>query len=149
MKTCNTISGKNWKHCKYRFEKTKNMTTIFWFRRDLRLEDNTALFQALKENQDVIPLFIFDTNILEELPRDDARVTFIYEQLEELNQQLNKKSSGILVKKGKPLHIWRQLLDEFDVKAVYFNKDYEPYATKRDKKVKKLLEENKIGCSCI
>ena len=121
------------------------MTTIFWFRRDLRLEDNTALFQALKENQDVIPLFIFDTNILEELPRDDARVTFIYEQLEELNQQLNKKGSGILVKKGKPLHIWQQLLDEFDVKAVYFNKDYEPYATKRDKKVKKLLEENKIG----
>lgn len=120
------------------------MTAIFWFRRDLRLEDNTALQAALSGNSKVIPLFIFDSNILDELPRDDARVTFIYSELEKLNRRLQKLGSGILVKHGDPLQIWNELVKEYKVGKVYFNKDYEPYAISRDKKVSELLKANNI-----
>src|SRR5690606_24933292 len=112
---------------------TKKPISIFWFRRDLRLEDNTGLYHALNGDLDVLPLFIFDTNILDRLPdNDDARVTFIYERLKKLNQQLNIISASILIKHGTPEEVWDNLLKEYDVKNVYTNHDYEPYGIERD-----------------
>src|SRR6478735_6899535 len=106
--------------------------SLFWFRRDLRLEDNVGLFHALQSQYLVIPLFIFDEAILDSLPKNDARVSFIYESLSKINQKLQETGSSLLVKKGKTQDIWQQLIQEFDVKEVFFNKDYEPYAIKRD-----------------
>lgn len=121
------------------------MTAIFWFRRDLRLEDNTALAEALNQHDKVIPIFIFDTNILEELPRDDARVNFIYRRLKAIDEHLKKHSSGLVVRHGKPQNIWRELIREYKPDAIYFNKDYEPYALKRDNKVRRLADEQQVA----
>lgn len=117
--------------------------TVFWFRRDLRLEDNVGLFHALHSKYPVVPLFIFDDSILDNLPKNDARVGFIHDSLSKINVKLQELGSSILVKKGKTLEIWQQLLQEFDVKEVFFNKDYEPYAIKRDLAICELLEANK------
>jgi len=120
--------------------------TICWLRRDLRLEDNTALNQACQNGQNVLPIFIFDTNILDELEdKHDARVTFIHKQLKNIHQALIKKQSTLLVRFGKPLDVFKMLSEEFDIEAVYTNRDYEPYATKRDKEVRVLLEGKNIS----
>lgn len=121
----------------------KQEVTFFWFRRDLRLEDNLGLFHALESKYPVIPLFIFDDSILDNLPKNDARVGFIHESLSKINQQLLKMGSSLLVKKGKTQEVWQVLLQEFDVKELFFNKDYEPYAIKRDLVICELLEANK------
>ena len=121
---------------------SKQQVSFFWFRRDLRLEDNVGLFHALKSKYTVIPLFIFDDAILDSLPYNDPRVGFIYENLSKINTQLLKIESALLVKKGKTLAVWELLLTEFDVAAVFFNKDYEPYAIKRDSAICELLETN-------
>lgn len=126
--------------------KKEKSIAIFWFRRDLRLEDNHGLYEALKGNLEVLPLFIFDTHILERLPeKDDTRVTFIYDQLLKINHQLNIISSSILIKHGQPEEVWVQLLKEYDVKTIYTNHDYEPYAIERDLKIEKLAL--KFNCS--
>ena len=122
----------------------KREISIFWFRRDLRLNDNTALFYALNGGLPVLPIFIFDEAILNELPKNDARVTFIYETLEKLNLDLVSEKSSLCIKKGDVLAIWNQLLIDFNVKKVFFNKDYEPYAIKRDAEITKLCFENNI-----
>jgi deoxyribodipyrimidine photo-lyase len=114
--------------------------TIFWFRRDLRLEDNLGLLAALDSKFPVVPLFIFDEDILQELPKNDARLTFIYDALKAINEALKKQGTSLLCRKGKPIEVWKELLEEFDVAAVYTNKDYEPYARIRDKAVSDLLE---------
>ena len=121
---------------------SKQQVSFFWFRRDLRLEDNVGLFHALKSKYTVIPLFIFDDAILDSLPYNDPRVGFIYENLSKINTQLLKIESALLVKKGKTLAVWELLLTEFDIKEVFFNKDYEPYAIKRDSAICELLETN-------
>jgi len=113
--------------------------TVCWFRRDLRLEDNTALNRALETGNPVLPVFIFDTEILDELPVDDARVTFIYRQLEKINRELGSGGSSIRIFRGKPLQIWRELLDRYQVDSVFVNRDYEPYARERDREVGELL----------
>lgn len=118
--------------------------TFFWFRRDLRLNDNTALTKALRNHKNVQPIFIFDTNIIEELPKDDARITFIWESLKKINLQLNEFGSSLLIKKGDPLAVWEGLINNHTVEAVYTNRDYEPYALKRDKAVRFLMESNAI-----
>ncbi len=120
------------------------MNAVFWFRRDLRLEDNTALAKALSGTLKVVPLFIFDTNILDELPPDDARITFIYRQLEKINAELKRHGSGLLIKYGDPQEVWKEIIQQFSVKEVYFNKDYEPYAIRRDEQVKTFLEAANI-----
>ena len=117
----------------------KNEIAVFWFRRDLRLDDNTGLRRALESGLPVLPLFIFDESILDDLPETDARVTFIYRQLETIHRKLESVGSGLVVKKGKPLELWKVLNDEFNIKKVFFNKDYEPYARTRDQKVIDLL----------
>ncbi len=117
---------------------------VFWFRRDLRLEDNVGLYHALQSDYPVLPLFIFDKDILETLPKDDPRVNFIHETLVKLNDQLSKKGSGLLIKNGSPAEIWTEIVKEFEVEAVYTNHDYEPYATERDQEIRALLDENNI-----
>jgi len=123
---------------------TTQKATIFWFRRDLRLEDNTGLFEALQSDFPVIPLFIFDDDILENLPKNDARVNFIYDSLQKINAQLSEFGTSLLIKKGKTLLVWQSLLEEFDIQKVFFNKDYEPFAIKRDLAIFSLLKENNI-----
>ncbi|MFB3388950.1 cryptochrome/photolyase family protein [Flavobacterium sp. LAR06] len=122
----------------------KQKVTFFWFRRDLRLEDNTGLFHALQSDFPVIPLFIFDDDILESLPKNDARVSFIYDSLQKINEQLQTISSSILIRKGKTSEVWQSLLEEYDIQQVFFNKDYEPFAIKRDSAISSLLKENQI-----
>lgn len=119
--------------------------SIFWFRRDLRLLDNTALRKALSAKQKVLCLFIFDDNILSELPKDDARVNFIYDRLESINKELQNYNTSLLVLKGKPIEVWNRILSKYDVSNVFINRDYEPYARKRDEEIKGYLIENEIG----
>ena len=121
---------------------TKQKVTFFWFRRDLRLEDNTGLFHALQSDFPVIPLFIFDDDILESLPKNDARVNFIYDSLQKINEELLKTGTSLLVKKGKTIDVWKSISAEFDIQKLFFNKDYEPYAIKRDLVIGNLLKEN-------
>ena len=122
---------------------SKKEVTFFWYRRDLRLEDNIGLYQALKSKYSVIPLFIFDDSILDNLPKNDARVSFIHESLSKINVQMQEIGSSLLVKKGKTIDVWQSLLEEFDIAAVFFNKDYEPYAIQRDTIICEMLEAKK------
>ena len=113
---------------------------IFWFRRDLRLEDNAGLYHALKDGGPVLPLFIFDRNILDQLDnKKDRRVEFIQAALVHLQQLLIALGTSLEVRDGRPEDIFRQLLDEFEIAAVWSNTDYEPYATQRDGAVRQLL----------
>ncbi|WP_289064039.1 deoxyribodipyrimidine photo-lyase [uncultured Zobellia sp.] len=119
--------------------------SIFWFRRDLRLDDNIGFLEALKGNYKVLPIFIFDSEILENLPKDDARVTFIYENLQRMRDTLQSENhSSIAIYHGKPLSIFKDLLSQYEINAVYTNHDYEPYAKKRDESIKELLQENDV-----
>lgn len=118
--------------------------SIFWFRRDLRVEDNTGLYKALSGNTTILPLFIFDENILNELSKDDSRVSFIYDCLKNLNQTFKSVNSSLLCLKGKPLDVWKSLIKEYRINKVYTNRDYEPYARKRDKQIKDLLANSGI-----
>ncbi|MEN8928804.1 MAG: deoxyribodipyrimidine photo-lyase [Flavobacteriales bacterium] len=121
--------------------------TIFWFRRDLRLEDNIGLTQAISNFQTVQPIFIFDEDIVNELPADDPRVNFIYDNLAKMNKTLSENGSSLLILKGKPEEVWSQLLEKHEIDAVFFNRDYEPYARKRDEKIIQLLSKNNIKCA--
>jgi len=117
---------------------------IFWFRRDLRLDDNAGLFHALNSTEEVLPVFIFDESILAELPKEDARVTFIHELLSKIQEQLALQGKSLAVFHGKPVAIFKQLISEHSISTVYTNHDYEPYARKRDKEINQLLKEHGI-----
>ena len=119
--------------------------SIFWFRRDLRLVDNSALNLALSNKFQVLPIFIFDNQILNELTNNDPRVNFIYKSLNNIDQTLKKNNSSLLCVRGKPIEIWKDLLDKFQIESVFVNKDYEPYARNRDLKIKQLLENHGIS----
>lgn len=119
----------------------KPTVNLFWFRRDLRLEDNAGLYQALKDKNPVVPLFIFDKNILDELEdRTDRRVEFIYQALQQLQQQLLKLGSTLEVRYGFPEQVYKELLQEYTIEKVFTNHDYEPYAQKRDTAIEQLLQ---------
>ena len=118
---------------------------VFWFRRDLRLQDNVGLSKALQGKQAVLPIFIFDTEILHELAKDDARVTFIYNSLREINKALNKFGSSLEVCHGRPMEVWEKLTTDYKVQNVISNHDYEPYAIQRDTEVKEFLVQKEIG----
>lgn len=119
--------------------------SIFWFRRDLRSEDNHGLFQALIENENVLPLFIFDKNILDQLEnKTDARVEFIHDQICQIHQELAKHRASLLVKYGDPEAIFKELVQNYQVQAVHSNRDYEPYAKSRDEKVARMLNQQDI-----
>ena len=118
---------------------------IFWFRRDLRLTDNHGLYESLKGGTGTLPLFIFDRNILDELESDDARVTFIHDQLQLLKEELQKLGSDLIVKYGHPIEIWKEIIAEYKPERVYFNHDYEPYATDRDESITNFLNDSGIS----
>ena len=119
-------------------------TNIFWFRRDLRLDDNIGLNSALSSGNPVLGIFIFDEDIIENLPNDDARISFIYQKLEEINKRLNTVNSSLLVIKGNTINVFKNLIKEYEIENLYSNLDYEPYAIDRDKKISDLLKKNKI-----
>lgn len=119
--------------------------SVFWFRRDLRLNDNHGLFKALSGKHKVLPIFIFDSDILNKLPKDDARVTFIYETLKTINKTLKTEfGTTITLWHGKPIDIYKKLIKKHNIKTVFTNHDYEPYAKKRDTEIGAFLKENNI-----
>src|SRR5690606_18700048 len=94
----------------------KQAINIFWFRRDLRLDDNAGFYEALKGGNPVLPLFIFDTEIIDTLPKDDARVTFIYDTLQDMRQTLQKEyNSSLAVYKGTPAAVFKELLTNYTI----------------------------------
>jgi len=116
---------------------------IFWFRRDLRLHDNAGLYHALKSDHPVVPIFIFDTNILDQLEdKADRRVEFIYAALKELQLQLIKIGSSLEVYHGTPASVYTTLLAKYTIGKVFTNHDYEPYALEREQLVTTLLNNN-------
>ncbi|KFF01049.1 deoxyribodipyrimidine photolyase [Chryseobacterium formosense] len=118
---------------------------IFWFRRDLRLNDNTGLNEALQSEQKVIPVFIFDTEILDQLEnKSDRRVDYIHQVLAEIHEELKNHNSGIKTYYGKPFEIFKEIIKEFDVETVFCNRDYEPQAIKRDQEIADFLKKNDI-----
>jgi len=118
---------------------------IFWFRRDLRLDDNAGLKAALQDNLPVLPIFIFDSEILEKLPEDDARVTFIFEELQKMRNSLQQDhGSSIAMFHGTPEKVFKELISDYEIENVFTNRDYEPYAKERDKNIAKILSDNDI-----
>jgi deoxyribodipyrimidine photo-lyase len=116
--------------------------TVFWHRRDLRFQDNAGLAAALQSGHPVLPLFIYDQTILEKLPKNDARLTFIFDQVERLAHEAYEAGGGLLARYGRTPAVFRQLLQDYDVAAVYTNEDYEPYATERDAAIAELLAKH-------
>jgi deoxyribodipyrimidine photo-lyase len=122
----------------------KTIINIFWFRRDLRLDDNCGLFHALQSDKKILPIFIFDKDILHKLPKDDARVTFLHQELENINNQLLKVNSELSVFHGKPLEILEKLSEQYTIETIFTNRDYEPYAIQRDLEIKEFLTSKEI-----
>ena len=119
--------------------------TLFWFRRDLRLTDNRGLFFALQSPWPVLPIFIFDRHILDALQnRDDPRVGFINAEIHAMRERLRAVGSDIYLHHGTPHDVFTHLLEEYEVKAVFTNEDYEPYARERDQKVEDLLAAKNV-----
>ena len=122
-----------------------NKIVVFWLRRDLRIHDNHGLQEALEAGLPVLPVFIFDTEILEKLSvKNDARVSFIHSEIKKLKKNFEELGSSLKVYHARPFQAFEKLLDEYEVAAVYANKDYEPEAIKRDKKVGEYLKKNEV-----
>ncbi|REE05712.1 cryptochrome/photolyase family protein [Marinoscillum furvescens] len=118
---------------------------VFWHRRDLRYIDNVGLYYALDSEEPVLPVFIFDKNILNELDDPaDARVTFIHDQIAQLDEAYRRSGGGLRVFYDTPKAAFEQLMEEYDLAGVYTNRDYEPYARQRDQEIKELLASQEI-----
>ncbi|MEJ6736452.1 MAG: deoxyribodipyrimidine photo-lyase [Flavobacteriales bacterium] len=118
--------------------------SIFWFRRDLRTLDNTAFFRALEFGNSVLPIFIFDDDILTELDQNDARVNFIYNSLTSISEHLKLNNSSIRIFNCSVDQAWEQLVNEYEIDTVFINEDYEPYSQKRDVRIASFLEKHNI-----
>ena len=118
--------------------------SIFWFRRDLRLHDNKALFHALQSEEKILPIFIFDIDILKKIPKDDARISFIYSELKAMNTHLESFGTEIKMFHGNPKEVFRSLMKNYTIVKVFTNHDYEPYAIKRDLDIKEVVSSSKI-----
>ena len=118
--------------------------TIFWFRRDLRIDDNKGFFEALNGKNKVIPIFIYDTEIIDKLHNDDHRLTFIQNALGGINNAMKRNRCALRTYRGTPEAVFEKIIREFPIEKVIANHDYEPYAMERDEKVKKLLKARKI-----
>jgi len=133
------------KHVKL-FLEIKTSVSIFWFRRDLRLDDNAGLYHALTSGDPVLPVFVFDKEILDKLEnKQDRRVDFIHQQISVIREKLIERGSSLLVIHDTPLNAFKKLISQYQVKAVYTNRDYEPYAIKRDNQVQEYLAEKGIA----
>ena len=124
--------------------KSRKMTALFWHRRDLRIHDNKGLFEALKQNEIVHPIFIFDKSILDKLPNNDQRILFIYQEIESLKKSYQNLGSDLWVYYGEPSEIIPKIAQELNCSSVYFNNDYEPYALQRDQEIQVSLNKIKI-----
>jgi len=122
----------------------KDKIAIFWFRRDLRLNDNTGLYHSLKNNSKVLPIFIYDKNTLDKLNNSDHRLDFIQSSLKNINTILNKKNKSVSIYYGKPLDVFLNLIKNHNISKVYTNNDYTPYSINRDNKIQELLESKNI-----
>ncbi len=123
----------------------KDKISLFWFRRDLRLEDNTGLREALKSGVPIMPVFIFDTDILSRLEnRDDRRVDYIQQALQSINEALKPYGARLNTFMGTPLSVFEKLSEEYEIEAVYCNRDYEPYARERDAAIRDFLQTRGI-----
>ena len=120
------------------------MTALFWHRRDLRIDDNKGLFEALKQNEIIHPIFIFDKSILDKLPNNDQRILFIYQEIESLKKSYQNLGSDLWVYYGEPSEIIPKIAQELNCSSVYFNNDYEPYALQRDQEIQVSLNKIKI-----
>lgn len=120
------------------------MTALFWHRRDLRIDDNKGLFDALKQNEIVHPIFIFDKSILDKLPNNDQRILFIYQEIESLKKSYQNLGSDLWIYYGEPSEIIPKIAQELNCSSVYFNNDYEPYALQRDQEIQLSLNNIKI-----
>ena len=120
------------------------MTALFWHRRDLRIDDNKGLFEALKQNEIVHPIFIFDKSILDKLPNNDQRILFIYQEIESLKKSYQNLGSDLWVYYGEPSEIIPKIAQELNCSSVYFNNDYESYALQRDEEIQVSLNNIKI-----
>jgi len=123
-----------------------NKVSIFWFRRDLRFEDNCGLFHALTSAYPILPVFIFDPEIVGDIQaKDDLRIGFIYQELKQINERLKTKGSRLFVFEEAVESTFKKLFNIYEVQEVYSNEDYEPYAIQRDKKVAELCEMNGVS----
>ena len=118
--------------------------SIFWFRRDLRLHDNKAFFHALQSEEKILPIFIFDIDILKKIPKDDARISFIYSELKAMNMHLESYGTEIKMFHGNPKEVFKSLMKNYTIEKVFTNHDYEPYAIKRDLEIKEVVSTSKI-----
>ncbi|MEY3452085.1 MAG: hypothetical protein RL711_1913, partial [Bacteroidota bacterium] len=119
--------------------------TLFWFRRDLRLHDNHGLWQALSRSKQVLPVFIFDPTILEQLSnKDDKRIAFIHQTLFEINEQCKAAGSSLLVLHDTPLNAFKSLAAQYLIAQVICNHDYEPQAIQRDEAIAEWLQSKNI-----
>ena len=119
--------------------------TVFWFRRDLRLDDNKGLYKALTSGNKVIPIFIFDTEITSKLERNDARLNFIYNALGGINNTMRGNRCRIGLYRGTPRAVIKKIIQNFSVEKVVVNHDYEPYAKNRDEEIKAFLKEKTLN----
>ncbi len=119
---------------------------IFWFRRDLRITDNTGLYHALSSGVPVLPLFVFDTDILNKLADNtDPRVHFIHQSLQELKKHFQNVGSDLLVKFGSAIQVWNELVHDYQIQTVFFNHDYEPEAIQRDEQIAHFLNTKGVA----
>ncbi len=119
---------------------------LFWFRRDLRVEDNTALFHALTSGFRVLPVYIYDPAIIDKLERTDRRISFLKDILSRLREKFISVGSTLLVFYGDPVEVFRNLSETYRIRAVYYNRDYEPYAQMRDREVAEFLAGKGTPC---
>jgi deoxyribodipyrimidine photo-lyase len=121
----------------------KQTVSIFWFRRDLRLQDNAALYHALKSSHPVVPIFIFDRNILDKLEdKTDKRVAFIHANISDIQKELVALGSSLEVFYTTPIEAFKQLLQTYLIATAFTNHDYEQYAIDRDESINQLLQEH-------
>ncbi len=123
---------------------SEKKVNILWFRRDLRLSDHTALYHALNTEGVIKPIFIFDEDITDELKKDDSRISFIYQALTKIHQELQQFGSGLTIYQGKVDDIFDQILADSRTSSLFYNEDYEPYALQRDKKIRQKFSEKQL-----
>lgn len=124
---------------------TNQGNALFWFRRDLRLEDNHGLYRALTSGHSVMACFIFDQHILSRLEdNDDARVTFIYQSVLDLQEKINARGGSLIIQYGKPEEVIPQIIHDYQIQAVYLNHDDEPYARQRDLEISDYCQHHEI-----
>jgi deoxyribodipyrimidine photo-lyase len=124
----------------------KKNISVFWFRRDLRLEDNAGLFHCLNSGNEVLPVFIFDTTILNKLEqKKDRRVDFIHQVVLKLQEKLVAHGSSLMVLNDSPLNAFKALVEKFNIRFVFANRDYEPSALQRDTEIETYLKTKDIA----